>query len=226
MDCGLFIKVFREKEYREQFINGNIYFRKSKCFRSGKEKARDDHSEGRIYNNPQKYDFYVDGVKLEGVISAYTEVNEYGEALICCASQLQPNKNCTLQFPKNNRLQINLYEDFQKELRSFGKYCVIFDGGMLVNKVSEYTSQNNIVLNYGAVTYFDFEKDETDTKYHNILKDKTYIKILFIKDQAYALQYEYRLALLNTNNCLVPKDKDCYIVKLEDFSAIAVFDFD
>ncbi|MFA6860135.1 MAG: hypothetical protein WCR30_01950 [Clostridia bacterium] len=203
----LLIKIFAEKNYRDDFIKGKMYLKECGYFSKLEDTYRGDKldSKLKIYNAK----VIIEGEKFIFPEMEQGFVGDEKVPILCTTILneiiLEDIGNCEYKIKK----------EYKDELKKFGDYALIFYYKDLKDNLDLYAEQNNLAIDQGIVDYTDINPNQKE--YLNLYRGN-YLNKYFIKNITYKYQNECRFILLKNNKIkfipLVEKDLGCYIFKM------------
>lgn len=210
-----FVKIFEEKKYADDFINGKLFMNTIRTFKEYKDKAGE-----------------LRGDEYEGIVSILQpnklkEIN-FGDTIISARELATPvilqmdcvlNKNAFCLYSLNSSgydfITEETFNDFKRTLSlhescfGLGKYCVVvLNAQEFINRCHNTILKNNLIGKMGLVEYFD------DREFHGHFPESHYG---FHKRKMFSHQREYRVLIDSDNNNPRP-----YVLDIGNLSNIAV----
>lgn len=141
------IKVFKNEDYRKEFINGHLYLNETGYFNKLEDGYRGDKYDSKIVQVKPKILIneieFIPDILIQGFVGD-------DKVPILCSTIL--NEEC-LFVSKDNSIRIK--QNVIDELKKFGDYGLIFYYGELKNSLDEYARTNNIFVDQDIVKYCD-----------------------------------------------------------------------
>lgn len=206
-----FIKVSEKKEYSEGIAQGKIYMKESGYYRQ-----LDDDFRGDVFDGKYPVDIEGSRIKVNGrelmeirpLISYMTMGFEHDDKIPTFCSTIIDQD---ILYKKDNDTYC-MKKEVINELIKFGDYAVIFDMREFINKMVQYADCNDFYIRYGKVKYVD-----SNRKYllgFKNRKNADQLDVFFEKDQAYSLQNEWRVIIIDKDYSLIGNDKDYLLIDI------------
>ena len=185
-----FVKVFDNKAYANDFINGKIFANKLSFFRKYEEEEsgnRGDKHEGVVgWHQPEKVILKINGKVISGLSAPISvQMNWHDHLNIFCVYTAYGRRldELTHENIEAFKKQLKISSDCQK----LGKYAVvIIDPKSFVDRISLAIKENNYGLTAGLVEYYD-----PNLFHGNFTEEKS----IFKKRIEFKHQKEYRFAI-------------------------------
>lgn len=208
------IKVFKNEDYRKDFINGHLYLNEAGYFNKLEDGYRGDKYDSKIVQVKPK--ILINEIEFTPDILIQGFVGD-NKVPILCSTIL--NEQC-LFVSKDNTIRIK--QNVIDELKKFGDYGLIFYYGELKNNLDEYAKTNDIFVDQDIVKYCDIRSENS----HSLYRGNIYNKY-FIKDNSYKSQNELRFIFLSNNKIkftpLVPENQDHIEIDIKPLQKFATF---
>lgn len=210
-----FVKLFEDKGYAENFVNGKLFMNTIRSFKEYKDKSgelRGDEYEGIIaLYQPEKLGEIKIGEHTIPASDLAAPIVRYGNHLL--------NHNVFCIYSLNSRghdtVSAETLSDFKRTLElhescfGLGKYCVvILNASRFIERCQAAIQKLNVNGNLGLVDYFD------EREFHGNMPED---KLGYQKRSLFSHQREYRVKIdLNR------QESSPYVLEVGDLSDIAV----
>jgi len=209
------IKFFEKEEFRDSFLNGNIYLKESGYFRKLEDTYRGDVNDGLMPIDVSKTDMTMT-VQKNGMVITADQIKNFKAGFvgddkipIFCGSILNNNIVYETEFHT-----LKFKKEFIDEITKFGKYIAFINLDEFMAKVQKVLLEKQIGFKCDQVTYVDILNEYTNKPlgHHDWEKQ---LNVFFRKDTLYRWQNEWRLLLEPTEkNVLIGDDSDHYILSI------------
>ncbi|OMD66201.1 hypothetical protein [Paenibacillus odorifer] len=199
----LFMVKFTQERFVESLVNGNLYMNPIKYFVELEEKTKikgqGDKFEGANVIRDFNFTLYKHGTKEkvgEGYSDLLVERNHYYDDLpIFCITAFTPQ-----DFKVVNETDeiLSLVFDLDEQDKSvmeetFGEKAIVINAAEFMNSVDAHMINNNLAYSARLVDYFDYSVNH-EARIRDYGKS---VSSLFVKDDFFKHQREYRIALLD-----------------------------
>lgn len=215
------LKCFSKEEYRQDFLNGNIYFKASGYFRKLEDTYRGDKNDGKKpidvklseISIKKAGEVVVPNSELLNVVLGFDGDDKV--PIFCCSALNYNILNC-------NGNRYTLKEEFIKEIQQFGKYFAYVSWNEFANKMDAISQAKRIGYEIGEVTYADIAKKyaKESLAVNNLIEQ---YEVFFYKDESYKWQNEIRVILDSPDGSLIG-DNDYYVLNVGGFSNVRLWD--
>lgn len=196
-----FIKTFDKPEYREKFINGDVYCNTFDYFIKAEKKY------GKGMGDQFETINVVSNAELEaknpetGKIIFLGKVENYGIKMkrnevenmhVFCATGIFPEWFEIEKINDENKLvcKLRIPDEYKKEMeKNFGEVLVLFAAQDFIDLLGKYADENNQYVEYGRVKYLDYSSNPKE-RLEAFIDNKT--EFYFQKDIAFENQFEFR----------------------------------
>lgn len=224
---GILAKVFSCEEYKEDFLNGNIYMNTIQYFRDYEEETEGNVGDkyealtGWLQPHEYRFEIVVNGVKhtlnpndIVGPIT--TTMNRHNHANVFCMTHLHSHEldMSSIKSEEEYRLA-EKYFTLPEEVKNLGDYMVVITNPMEFVRRARDEAQRLYDIN-DAIYYQSKQVVYYDAATQSLMLDNDN-DAPFYKQNRYAHQNEYRLCLLRDN----PDDKP-YTMKIGNLRDISM----
>ncbi|KAA5971991.1 MULTISPECIES: hypothetical protein [unclassified Pantoea] len=206
-DIPVFVKVFNEVKFRDEFINGSLYMNTLKYFRGLKEDKKnniaDKHEGAYRVNQPTELKLTVNGKPIDSK-------NIIGPVIFSMKWMEQINVFCMTFLHSHGILNKEVFNDNEYELlKSYYKLpdesYNLGDYAVVIINVQEFLKRVELALtrliDANQVEDYDFKPvDYYDESAVSFSIDEFSLESAFKKNSKYSHQSEFRIAVLRENS--------------------------
>ena len=200
------IKIFQNKSYLDDFLDGNLYMNRISYFRNNKKYPNDDKydaNEGIIgWFQPDKMKVFIAGHEIPSsdiIEPIKTKNNKISNTPIFCLYSI--NNRDFGDINANNIKEFQKHMILNNKVHSLGEFCVIVTRTKpFLDRVNEASQNLNLKTISKLVNYYD------PKIFHGSFNSYDPI---FMKQNNYLHQNEFRIAIISEIN-----GNDAYIFKI------------
>lgn len=206
---GILAKVFSCEEYKEDFLNGNIYMNTIQFFRSYEEETEGNIGDkyealtGWMHPHEYRFELEVDGVKhilnpddIVGPITTSMKIHDH--ANVFCMTHLHSHDLDMSSIKNEEEFRLaEKYFTLPEEVKNLGEYMVVITNPReFVRRARDEAQRLHDIGD--AVYYQSKQVIYYDAATQSIMLDN-HNDAPFYKQSKYAHQNEYRLCLVRNN---------------------------